>query len=208
MYQWYAQSQIYDIRCEVAQQLKLRAVVKEGQHEYATPFWARVEKAGLLLKALALYDELAAERAAWAAARRETKRQFEERVEREGRTAEAERLRAELLASGLSQRETQEALVERLQPLDGGKARAWRTPDPWQAGRLFRKHGDQVALLARASSYEDDEDDGDDDEYDKEQAEDYKAWWRVECARRRRDERVALAAARRRAEKLKAATPE
>jgi hypothetical protein len=126
------------------------------------------------------------------------KREFEQRVEREGRRAEAERLRTELLASGLSQREAQQQLVERLQPLDGSAKRAWPTPDPWAAGRLFRTRAAQKALLAYVKQNYENDDDEDEDEEDEQ-------WWRVECARRRREERLALAAARRRALVLKAA---
>jgi G:T/U-mismatch repair DNA glycosylase len=197
MTKWYERDEIYTIRSQVGELLKL-PTPKDDEREPAAAFWARLERGGLLLRALALYDQIAVRRAAEAQGRRETKEQFEQRVEQEGRRAEAERLRAALLASGLSQREAQWELVARLQPLDGTRTRAWATPDPWQAGRLFRKKADQVALLARASSYEDPEEDEEDEE-------DAKIWWRVECARRRREERLALAAARRRAQALRPA---
>lgn len=194
MYRWYEHCEIYKDRCAAAARLKLPSAT-EDEYEPAPEFWSRVERAGLLLKALALYDRLAAARAAWRQARRETKKQFAQRVEREGRQAEAECLRAQLLASGRSRREAQAALVERLQPLDGSATRAWETPDPWEAGRLFHKKADQDALLARVNT-------------DEEEDEEEEVRWRVECARRRREERLALAAARRRAQALKAAAPE
>jgi len=166
---------------------------KNGGTETPAQFWSRVEEAGLLAKALALYDELAAENEAWVHTRRETKKQFAERVEQEGRRAEVERERAALLASSLSEREVQEKLVDRFQPLDGSATRNWPTPDPWQEGRLFRKKADQDSLLALAN----DEDD--------EVVEARQAFWRVEYARRRRAERIALMNARRRARTLAAA---
>jgi hypothetical protein len=108
----YEHCAVNDIRQEV--EARLRLPEPKGRGETAEAFWERVERAGLLSKALALYDRLAEAYAAQARVRRETKRAFMERVEREGRRAEAERLRAELLASGLSQREAQEELVARL----------------------------------------------------------------------------------------------
>jgi hypothetical protein len=194
MYKWYEYSEIIAIRRAVRRRLQLPAA-EQGEEEPATAFWEQVEKAGLLGKALALYDEVAAEHAARRQVRRETKREFEHRMEREGRQAEAERLRAELLASGLSQREAQAALVERLQPLDGSGTRVWETPDPWQAGRLFLKKAEQDRLLQEAG------------EGDKSAAA-ASARWRVECARWRREERLALAAARRRARALELAAAE
>jgi hypothetical protein len=87
----------------------------------------------------------------------------------------------------MSEREIQEELVGRFQPLNGSATRNWPTPDPWQAGRLFRRKADQDELLALASE-EDDED-----------VEADEAIRRVECAQWRRAERIALEAARRRA---------
>jgi hypothetical protein len=173
--------------------------------ETAEHFWARVERAGLLVKAPTLYDQRAAQCAARQAVPRETKEQFAQRVEREGRRDEAERLRAELLESGLSQRAAQEELIRRLQPLDGGQTRAWETPDPWLAGRLFRRKDDQRRFLNLAKEkdeyfrVQDDEDDRDD--------EGAAAIRRIKWARERREERQALAAARRRAHALKGAAP-
>jgi hypothetical protein len=195
MARWWESSEIYAVRLQVAGRLKLPDTNKD---EYLSPtrFWADAEKVGRLVEALALYDQIAAGRAAWRHLRRETKADFERRIEREGRQAEAERVRAELLASGLSHREAQEELVSRLQPLDGRKTRAWPTPDPWEAGRLFLKKADQERLLADA---------GEEDEDESAEAYAEGARWRLQCAERRRDERVTLAAARRRAQALKAA---
>jgi hypothetical protein len=185
---------IGDIRYEVELRLKLPSYTGKGQ-ETPTAFWSRVEEAGLLPEALALYDQVAAEEQARRRIRQETKREFLERVEREGRQAEADRLRAELLASGLSQREAQAQLVRRMQPLDGSQTRAWETPDPWDNGRLFLRKADQQHLL---DLVEEDDDCLDDQEQVREQARN-----RVEWAQRRQDERQALAAARRRLEALK-----
>lgn len=196
---WYEYSEIQFIRGAVEEQLKLPPYNgPKGQRESATAFWARVERAGLLLEALALYDKEWAERMWYMHMRRETKKQFAERIEREGRQAEAECVRAELRASGMSEREIQVDLVTRLQPLDGTDTRAWETPDPWQAGRLFRRKVDQDRLLELANPDGTDDDAG----YQGKQAQE--ARWRVECAKRRQEERRALAAARKRALVLKA----
>jgi hypothetical protein len=202
----YAYCEITDVRFSLEKRLP---GLPPCPTRYETPeqFWERVEKAGLLARALTLYDRIAAERAAWRQVRRETKQQFAQRVEREGRQAEADRLRAELLASGLSQREAQEELVARLQPLDGTRSRAWETPDPWLSGRLFRRKEDQRRLLYLAANSEaleyvydneeDDQPDCEDEEHD--------ALKRIQWARQRRDERRALADARWRARELQAA---
>src|SRR6266704_2473531 len=193
MADWFARSEIFMLRHMVEKRLKLPAAkVPQGNEETATQFWSRVEGAGLLLKALALYDELDAEYAAWKHTRRETKKAFAERIEREGRQAEAERVRAELMTSGLPERDVQEQLVARLQPLDGSETRVWPTPDPWAAGRLFRSKKDQEELQSLAS----DEDEDDEAVNDAER--------RIQCAQWRREERCALMAARRRALVLKA----
>jgi hypothetical protein len=73
----------------------------------------------------------------------------------------------------------------------------WPTPDPWQAGRLFRKKADQDELLDLAGEYEDEEDKETD-----------QAIRRLECAQWRRAERIALADARRRARTLAGAKTE
>jgi hypothetical protein len=114
-------------------------------------------------------------------------------MEREGRQAEAERLRAKLLASGLTRREAQVKLVERLQPFDGSTTRAWETPDPWEGGRLFRNKADQDERLNIVKRAED-------EDYDEEFDE---AKNRIFWAELRRDERQALADARRRARDIK-----
>jgi protein-tyrosine-phosphatase len=165
----------------------------KGEDETPAEFWSRVERAGLLREALELYDAIAAERTAWKCIKRETKQEFEQRLRREGRLTEAKRLRAELLASGLTQRQAQMALVERLQPLDGTRTRAWQTPDPWEAGRLFKKKADQVQLLAHR------QDEEDDDEEEALSEDENRLYW----AELRRDERQALAGAQRRAWTLK-----
>jgi hypothetical protein len=117
-------------------------------------------------------------------------------VEREGRREEAERLRAELVATGLSQREVQKKLVNRMQPLDGTPTRPWSTPDPWEHGRLFRKKADQEEFQDLVS--DDDED----------EVEVTKAQWRIDCAKWRQEERQALRTARQRALELKAEAEE
>src|SRR5262249_19406011 len=129
----YEYCEVAEIRGRVVQQLP-RLPIRKGTDESPAEFWSRAEQAGLLQGALTLYDQIAAGRRH---TRRETKNQFDQRMEREGRHAEAERARAELLASGLTNRETQVELVNRFQPRDGTKTRAWETPDPWQQGRLF-----------------------------------------------------------------------
>ena len=69
---WYERSPIYMIRRGVEKRLKLPASkTPKGQFEPATAFWARVAQAGLLVQALALYDQLEAE---------ETARQTAERL--------------------------------------------------------------------------------------------------------------------------------
>src|SRR5438874_219289 len=104
----YERCKVNDIRRWVETKLKLapfRGVSYGGQQEAAADFWARVEKAGLLQEALALYDKKVAELATRRHLQRETKQQFAQRVEREGRQEEVEPVRAELLASGLTQRD-------------------------------------------------------------------------------------------------------
>jgi hypothetical protein len=66
---------------------------------------------------------------------RERKKDFWSRIGREGRNEKVEKLHAELLASGMTQREAQAELVERFQSLDGSRTRAWDTPDSWECGR-------------------------------------------------------------------------
>jgi hypothetical protein len=188
MAKWFELSDIQGIRAWVAGELKLPPHTSpNGQTETASQFWSRVEQAGRLNEALELYDELAV---CWAERdRRETKKDFAQRIEREGRQTVVERARAELLESGLSQRETQVELVKRFKPLDGSVTKAWETPDPWANGRLCRRKEDQERLLAEA---------GEKDKYQAEEEAEEAAKWRLECARWRRDERLALAAARKR----------
>jgi hypothetical protein len=185
----YEYCEVADIRARVAEQLPKLPACK-GTDETPAEFWARAERAGLLEEALAFYDEIAAGRRQ---TRRETKKQFDQRMERERRHAEVERVRAELLASGLTNRETQAELVNRFQPGDGTKTRAWETPDPWRQGRLFKKKKDQQWVLKQIECDEDEEEDDGVTE-----AENRLHW--AEC---RRDERQALADARRRAWALK-----
>lgn len=66
---------------------------------------------------------------------RETKQVFWDRMDREGRRAEAEKAAAKLSATGLSKREVQEKVVGEFQPLDGTETRAWPTPNAWKCGR-------------------------------------------------------------------------
>jgi len=148
-----------------------------------------VEKAGHLVEAIDLYDKLAGQHADSVHRPRETKMMFAERIQREGRQAEVERARSELSASGLSLREIHVKLVYGFQPLDGSDRRPWETPDPWKAGRLFRKKEDQDRAVPKRDEWEERK-------------------WRLDCAKWRREERVALANARRRARELKAAAAE
>jgi hypothetical protein len=185
---------IREIRTEVQTRLQISAFVsrREQREESPNEFWERLESAGVLAKALALYDQILAERRAWARVPREKKHEFSLRIEREGRQAEAECLRTELLASGMSQRECQMAMVERLQPLDGRKTRAWETPDPWVAGRLFRSKEEQDRLQAMAQRNRGVRRDPAEDEAER----------RVLGASTRLYERQALAVARKRARAL------
>jgi hypothetical protein len=163
-----------------------------GLVESPTAFWARIEGAGLLPEALAIYDKAALEHKARAHTLRETKWQFDLRVRAEGRQAEADRLRAELLAQGLSQRDAQERLVQLLQPVSGDATRAWQTPNPWNEGRICRRKADQDRLLALKGSPP---------------SKDEIARRRLRFAEHRLEERQALVNARRRAQALKAAPP-
>src|SRR6516165_3257493 len=102
--------EVGDIRGWVEEELP-NLPASKSKDESPEQFWSRVEQAGLLIKALALYDEIAAARLEWRHTWRETKKQFDQRMESEGRQAEAERVRAKLLASGLTRREAQVKLV-------------------------------------------------------------------------------------------------
>jgi hypothetical protein len=66
---------------------------------------------------------------------RESKKQFWERIDREGRREEVEAMQEELLSEGDPKRLVQECLVELFQPIDGTRTRAWQTPDSWENGR-------------------------------------------------------------------------
>jgi hypothetical protein len=192
MSKWWECSEIYMLRRRVEKRLQLPAAkVPKATEETATQFWERVEGAGLLIEAQALYDKLDAEYAAWKHTRRETKKAFAERIEREGRQAEAERVRAELMTSGLPEREVQAELVARMQPLDGSETRAWPTPDSWSDDRLFRSKRDQEEWQSLVNAKE---------AKDKAVKD---ADWRIYCAGWRREQRRALMAARRRALALK-----
>src|SRR5262249_12825944 len=148
------------------------------KNETATAFWARLEKAGRLIEALELYDQIAEDHAKWVHAPRETKKMFAERIVREGREVEVEAARNQLLEGGYSLREVHEKLVNTFQPLDGSQTRPWETPDPWEAGRLFRKKEDQNRLAAEIEGY---------DEHD------YcpNSRWRYEWAQQHREKRLA-----------------
>jgi hypothetical protein len=91
----------------------------QAGRESPDDFWERVERAGLLREAVALYDELAIEQRTRTHTRRETKQEFEQRIISEGRRGDAEYLRAKLAALGLDGREVQAQLVEILQPRAG-----------------------------------------------------------------------------------------
>jgi hypothetical protein len=187
----YAHCEILDVRREVERRLGLPAPkVADGD---AWDFWNRVNHAGLLLKALDLFDQIAEGWEYWRHVQRETRKEFWQRIDREGRRAEAERALNKLLTAGVSRRKAQEELVEQFQPVDGGETQAWRTPDPWANGRLFRSGADQAATLALANG--EDEDD----------IRLRRARERVQWARLRRTESEALAAWREEARKLTAA---
>src|SRR5262249_27110182 len=189
------------IRAAVEQRLEVPAYkpAHGDQRESPAAFWARVEGAGLLSEALAVYDQLVAEQAAWAHTRRESKKQFAARVEREGRQAEAERLRTELLAKGLSEREVQEELVRQLQPLNGTRTRVWPTPNPWNEGRFCLKKTDQEKLLALMN--------GGESRMKTEEVAVVEAKSRLLWGKHRAEERRALVAARQRAQAAKGAVP-
>ncbi|HEY1859200.1 MAG TPA: hypothetical protein VGG61_02540 [Gemmataceae bacterium] len=84
-----------------------------------------------------------------AGVRRESGKQFWDRVEREGRRAQAETVRDRTLAEGHSERQIQAWLVEKFQPLDGSRTRAWPTPNSWEHGREARNRPDKQEQLER-----------------------------------------------------------
>lgn len=193
---WFAKSNVSWFRRQAENRLveAKKLLPSQDKKETAAGFWARVEKAGLLEEALSLYDQFAKEWAEWVHLPRETKKMFAERIEREGRQAEVEEAREELMEEGFSLRVIHEKLVYCFQPLDESSTRPWETPNPWENGRLFRKKKDQKKLQ---SYYDDNYKDADDIER-----------WRFNCAKWRRDERVALANARRRAPEVAKAEKE
>jgi hypothetical protein len=150
-----------------------------------------MEQAGKLCEAVELFNKIEIEHKKRAHTRRETIEEFEQRINKERRQKEAERLRRELLDQGLSLREVQEKLVETLQPMAGARTRAWQTPNPWNEGRFCRRKVDQEKLLALKR---------------KPPSELDVANWRLQWAEHRMQERRALVAARRRAQALKAAS--
>jgi hypothetical protein len=179
--QYYQDCEACNVRILVGCELHL----PPPNQESPAAFWTRMIGAGRLVEAVALFDRIAAKRAKRADLPRETRAQFLDRVEREGRREKAERVLARLLASGMSRREAQQKLVERFQPVDGKKTQAWVTPDPWLNGRLFRRKKVQQDLIAAASPE------------GKREAARQAAADQVERARHRQEERVELAEARR-----------
>jgi len=217
MAKWYELSTVKWLRCLVAKDLERQGVLppSKDKDETAAAFWARVEQAGRLVEALDLYDQFAKQDAAWVHTRRETKKDFADRIEREGRKVEVEAARKELSEEGRSLREIHEKLVRQFQPQDGSKTRPWTTPNPWERGRLFRKKQDQNRFVAEIEGY--DESDycpKNRWRYEWEQMHREKrlvsssAKWLMDCAKWRREERVALANARRRARELAEAAAE
>ena len=208
MAKWFELSWINGLRVAVGEFLEENHGLppSKDKNETAAAFWERVEKAGQLIEALEVYDEYADSRAEWAHMPRETKKMFAERIEREGRQAEVEKARSGLIAGGYSLREIHEKLVCQFQPQDGRKTRPWTTPDPWEQGRLFRKKEDQEKLQVEIERGKESDwspksrwhHEWDQMHREKKLASS-KAEWRLDCAKWRRDERVALANARRRA---------
>jgi hypothetical protein len=192
---WYEFSTEQGNRIRVAKQLEKEGLLSfKDKDETATAFWERVEEAGLLQKALDFHDELAKKDAAEARVRRETKKMFAARIQREGRQAKVEEKRKELMESGLPLRDIHQLLVLSFQPLDGSETQAWTTPNPWEAGRLCRKKEEQERLLRQE----------DPDGYQDSKASNDS--WRLECLKWRREERNALVNARRRALELKSSS--
>jgi hypothetical protein len=180
------------IRVAIARRLSLPSL-PGGKTETPDEFWSRVEGAGLLRRALAIYDRIAARNEAWKHVPRETKAKFAERIEREGRRAEVEAVRAKLVASHMTQREIHAELVNRFQPVDGLQTRPWETPNPWECGRLLLRRADEEDLLVKEQG----------EDYDPAGTEQYEAENRLDQARHRRREAIALAEARRRAREFR-----
>jgi len=208
MSKWYEQSRVRMLRSFVTKHLEEEGLLprSKDEDEAAAVFWARVEEAGFLVKALELYDQFDDQDVEWVHRPRETKKAFAERIEREGRQAEVDAARKELLEHGYSLRKIHEQLVYRFQPQDGTLTRPWETPDPWEAGRLFRKKEDQDKFLAEAER-DDVHDYCPESRWRFEWAQQHRekriasenAKYRVDCAKWRQEERVALSNARRRA---------
>src|SRR5260370_41985819 len=107
MAKWYDLSAVQGFRRSVAEYLEEEGLLpSKNKNATAAAFWGRVEKAGLLVKALDLYDEFADQDVEWNHARRETKNDSAERTEREERQAEVESSRNERLAAGDSLRQS------------------------------------------------------------------------------------------------------
>src|SRR5262249_34371112 len=104
---------ICKIRARVDELLELPSSYVDRRHEPPSNFWTRMEQAGKLCEAVELYKELEIERKTRAHTQRETIGEFQQRIKKERRLKEAERLRIELLEQGLSLREVQEKLVEK-----------------------------------------------------------------------------------------------
>jgi hypothetical protein len=196
-------NKIRTIRIKVEVELGLITRMTSSPKE----FWDFAEQKGKLVEAVDLFNRLEAERKAWARVPRETKEEFARRIAQEGRQEQADQLRAELLASGLSKREVQVELVAQMQPLDGRKTRAQETPDPWLNGRLFRKKADHEKLVEKANGGDFDYDDFDEDDEQDDDVDQAEAKARLKAAGDRLEERVALAAARKRARVLQARRP-
>jgi hypothetical protein len=213
MSKWFEGSNVKWFRRQAEDQLveAKKLTPSQNKEETAVEFWARLERAGLLEEALKLYDEIAESYAEWVHTPRETKKMFAERIEREGRQAEIEEQRQFYSELGYSLREIHEMLVDDFQPLDGSQTRPWTTPNPWENGRLFRKKEDQKRFAAEIEAY-------DKNDYCPKNRWRYewnqmhqekrrvstKAEWRVDCAKWRRDERIALANAHKRVRELRA----
>src|SRR5215471_4320771 len=101
MAKWYEQSNVIWFRRRAEERLRGLPPAND-KNETAHAFWARLEKAGRLIEALELYDQIAEGNAKWVHLPRETKKMFAERIEREGRQVEVEDERKELAELGYS----------------------------------------------------------------------------------------------------------
>ena len=75
MAKWYEWSNVKWFRLRAEERLKDLPPAKD-KNETAEAFWARVEKAGRLIEALELYDQIAEGNAKWVHLPRETKKMF------------------------------------------------------------------------------------------------------------------------------------